>query len=237
MTQGRPPQALRCWEFRFAFYWHQRELCLHSMSNTVSINTFINPGARPVRASTLFSGGAATDYRVLLEWGSIQLGSSMAKSSGDDCEQCHTYVVGMSQRGCPISLLWSFTGSASQSKNPSTANAALALDWLEFLRRACGANQNTSHHNFVAVFVSITSTTFTFMSQYVMFAELYGHKMEQKLLVYVFSREPWETCGDFFYGQEVEKKKTFATRFNQAQAWNVLLFVSRLPGHLLVLSK
>lgn len=77
-SHSRPPQALRCSEFGFTLYWHQRELCFHSRSNTgkhspVSINTFINPGARPVRVSTLFSGGAATDYRVLLEWGSIHL--------------------------------------------------------------------------------------------------------------------------------------------------------------------
>lgn len=220
MTQGRPPKALRCSEFGFTLYWHQRELCFHGRSNTgkhsrVSINTFINPGARPVRVSTLFSGGAATDYRVLLEWGSIHL------------------KVQWWQRTMSL---------ATENVNYIYIYIYISIITPTLLERHsigvqfhCSKNQNTSCHNSVAVFVSITSTTFTFMSQCVMFAELYRHKMEQKLLVYVFSTEPWRDMGWFFFnGQEVEKK-TFATRFNQA--WNVLLFVSRLAGHLLVLSK
>lgn len=219
-TQGR---RLRCWEFRFTLYWYQRELCFHSRSNTgkhsrVSINTFINPADRPVRVSTLYSGGAASDHRVLQEWGSIQLKAQRWQSS-ESMFKIRWWLWTVSHLCC-----WNVTACVS------------SFIVINQIRCACGANQSTSHHNSVAVFVSITWTTFTFLSQCVMFAELYGHKMEQKLLEYVFSTEPWRDMGWFFLWTG-SGKKTFATRFYQAQAWNVLFFVSRLPGHLLVLSK
>lgn len=196
MTQGRPPQALRCSEFGFTLYWHQKELCFHGRSNTgkhsrVSINTFINPGARPVRVSTLFSGGAATDYRVLLEWGSIHLKVQWWQS-------CQVMTGGLnnviSYWECELYIYILIITPTLLERH------SIGVQFH------CSKNQNTSCHNSVAVFVSITSTTFTFMSQCVMFAELYGHKMEQKLLVYVFSTEPWRDMGWFFLMDRKWKK-------------------------------
>lgn len=106
-TWARRPQVLRCWEFRFTFYWHQNEICFHSRFNTdssrqqhthkVSINTFVHPSTQHCQRKQAVCSMPEWQRRQNSRWSELSsvwrscISVQMALMWSDDWrgDQCH----------------------------------------------------------------------------------------------------------------------------------------------------